>query len=52
MDGIVLLIRKNIQLEGNVAQLQRDLKNEAEATLKERKICEDLSKSLEICRKV
>lgn len=52
IDGIVLLIRKNIQLEANVAQLQRDLTSEVESTLMEKRRYEELSQSLELCRKV
>jgi hypothetical protein len=52
MDGIILMIRKNIQLEAQVAQLQRDMSGEAEATLKEKQHAQEIFISLENCRKV
>lgn len=52
MDGIILMIRKNIQLEAQVAQLQREMSGEAEATLKEKKNSQEILTSLENCRRV
>jgi hypothetical protein len=52
MDGIILLIRKNIQLEGTVAQLQRDMTTAAESSLKDQKKSEELLASLEGSRQV
>jgi hypothetical protein len=52
MDGIILLIRKNIQLEGTVAQLQREMTTEVENSSKDKKRAEELSASLLGCRQV
>jgi hypothetical protein len=51
MDGIILMIRKNIQLEANVAQLQRDITKEVENTVLAKRKSDGLMVNLDLCQK-